>query len=186
VIFAGSAAINSFDRLELSLLNRAQGERYYFFQPARSTAMSYNLFSSYPSSTQDWSLAKNRALALQAAQVKSVQSLSGALWVTASGSSQDFFLQSGEHVLIPCTHGLVVIEPLGADAVVRVGQHVEARYGHTQQQSFARAMYVSVICPVARGLRKMADWLQPTIMVSGANPSTGTAFGSRQSVRGTY
>jgi Protein of unknown function (DUF2917) len=148
--------------------------------------MSYNLFSSYPSSTQDWSLGKNRALALQAAQVKSLQALSGAVWVTVSGSSQDFFLQSGEHILIPCKYGVVVIEPLGADAMVRVGQHVEACDRSTQQQSFARAMYVSVVCPLARGLRKMADWLQPSITVSGASPATGATFGSRQSLRGTY
>jgi hypothetical protein len=155
--------------VELSLLNRAQGERYYFFQPARSTAMSYNVFSSFPPATQDWSLGKNRALALQASQVKSVQALSGALWVTVSGSSQDFFVQSGEQLIIPCAHGQVVIEPLNTAAVVRIGQHVDASHCQTTQQSFARAVYVSVVCPMVRGLRKTADWLDPSPSVARAH-----------------
>ena len=116
----------------------------------------------FPFATQDWTLGKNRALALQAAQVKSVEALSGSLWVTVSGSSQDFFVQSGDYITIPCSHGQVVIEPLGMDAVVRIGQQAEAMIRSGQEQSFSRAVYVSIVCPVVRGLRKAADWLNPS------------------------
>ncbi len=116
----------------------------------------------FPFATQDWTLGKNRALALQAAQVKSVEALSGALWVTVSGSSQDFFVQSGDHITIPCSHGQVVIEPLGIDAVVRIGQQAEAVSWDEQKQSFSHAVYVSMVCPMVRGLRKAADWLDPS------------------------
>ena len=116
----------------------------------------------FPFATQDWTLGKNRALALQAAQVKSVEALSGALWVTVSGSSQDFFVRSGDHITIPCSHGRVVIEPLGMDAVVRIGQHAEAMARQEQQQSFSRAVYVSLVWPMVRGLRRAADWLDPS------------------------
>ena len=116
----------------------------------------------FPFATQDWTLGKNRALALQAAQVKSVEALSGSLWVTVSGSSQDFFVQSGDYITIPCSHGQVVIEPLGIDAVVRIGQQAEAMIRSGQEQSFSRAVYVSIVCPVVRGLRKAADWLNPS------------------------
>lgn len=116
----------------------------------------------FPIATQDWTLGKHRALALQAAQVKSVEALSGALWVTVSGSSQDFFVQSGEHISIPCTRGQVVIETLGDTGVVRVSQPVEAMNWDAQQQSFSHAVYVSIACPVVRGLRKTADWLDPS------------------------
>lgn len=115
-----------------------------------------------PFATQDWTLGKNRALALQAAQVKSVEALSGAVWVTVSGSSQDFFVQSGDHISIPCAHGQVVIEPLGADAVVRIGQQAETKPCREQKQSFSHAVYVSIVCPMVRGLRKTADWLDPS------------------------
>ena len=115
-----------------------------------------------PFATQDWNLGENRALSLQAAQVKSVEALSGALWVTVSGSSQDFFVQSGDYITIPCSHGQVVIEPLGIDAVVRIGQQAEAMSRDEQQHSFSRALYVSVVCPIVRGLRKTADWLDPS------------------------
>ena len=116
----------------------------------------------FPFATQDWTLGKNRALALQAAQVKSVEALSGALWVTVSGSSQDFFVQSGDYINIPCSHGQVVIEPLGVDAVVRIGQQAEAMRWDEQQQSFSQAVYVSIVCPMVRGLRRAADWLDPS------------------------
>ena len=115
-----------------------------------------------PFATQDWTLGKNRALALQASQVKSVEALSGALWVTVSGSSQDFFVQSGDYITIPCSHGQVVIEPLSSDAVVRIGQQAEAMTWNQQQQSFSRAVHVSIVCPMVRGLRKVADWLDPS------------------------
>ena len=115
-----------------------------------------------PFATQDWTLGKNRALALQAAQVKSVEALSGALWVTVSGSSQDFFVQSGDHITIPCAHGQVVIETLGDAGLVRIGQHAEAMTWNEQKQSFSRAVYVSIVCPMVRGLRKAADWLDPS------------------------
>ena len=116
----------------------------------------------FPFATQDWTLGKSRALALQATQVKSVEALSGAIWVTVSGSSQDFFVQRGDHIMIPCTHGQVVIEPLGTDAVVRIGQHAEAMSWDEQKQSFSHALYVSIVCPMVRGLRKAADWLDPS------------------------
>ena len=116
----------------------------------------------FPFATQDWTLGKNRALALQAAQVKTVEALSGALWVTVSGSSQDFFVQSGDHITIPCAHGQVVIEPLGMDAVVRIGQHAEAMSRDEHKQSFTHAVYVSIVCPMVRGLRRAADWLDPS------------------------
>jgi hypothetical protein len=126
-------------------------------------------FSSFPLTTQDWNISKNRALALQAVQVKTVQALSGALWVTVSGSAQDFFIQSGDHLVIPCAHGQVVIEPLGNDAVVRIGQHAEAMNSISQQQSFGHAIYISVVCPMVRGLRKTADWLDPSLAVARTN-----------------
>ena len=116
----------------------------------------------FPLATQDWTLGKSRALALQAAQVKSVESLSGALWVTVSGSSQDFFVRDGEHITIPCTHGQVVIEALGEQGVVRIGQHAEAMSWNEQKQSFSHAVYMSIVCPMVRGLRKTADWLDPS------------------------
>ena len=116
----------------------------------------------FPFATQDWTLGKNRALALQAAQVKSVEALSGSLWVTVSGSSQDFFVRSGDYITIPCSHGQVVIEPLGIDAVVRIGQQAETMSRDEQQQSFSRAVYVSIVCPMVRGLRRAADWLDPS------------------------
>ena len=116
----------------------------------------------FPFATQDWTLGKNRALALQAAQVKSVEALSGSLWVTVSGSSQDFFVQSGDYITIPCSHGQVVIEPLGMDAIVRIGQQAEATTWNDQTQSFSHAVYVSIVCPMVRGLRRAADWLDPS------------------------
>ena len=122
----------------------------------------------FPFATQDWTLGKNRALALQAAQVKSVEALSGAIWVTVSGSSQDFFVQSGDHITIPCSHGQVVIEPLGNDAVVRVGQQAESMTWDQQKQSFSHAVYVSIVCPMVRGLRRTADWLDPSPKVAPA------------------
>lgn len=123
----------------------------------------------FPLATQDWTLGKNRALALQAAQVKTVEALSGALWVTVSGSSQDFFVQSGDYITIPCTHGQVVIEPLGEQGVVRVGQHAEAMSWDAQKQSFSHAVYVSIVCPMVRGLRKTADWLDPSPVAARAH-----------------
>lgn len=116
----------------------------------------------FPFATQDWTLSKNRALALQAAQVKSVEALSGALWVTVSGSSQDFFVRGGEQLNIPCQHGQVVIEALSPDAVVRIGQHAQALNWRAQQQTFSRALYVSIVCPAVRALRRVADWLDPS------------------------
>ena len=116
----------------------------------------------FPVATQDWTLAARRALSLQAAQVRSVTALSGALWVTVSGSSQDFFVSSGEALNIPCQHGQVVIEALGNNAVVRIGQQADALRRNEHTQSFAHAVYVSVVCPVVRGLRKTADWLDPS------------------------
>jgi len=94
--------------------------------------------------------------------VKSVEALSGALWVTVSGSAQDFFVQSGDHITIPCAHGQVVIEALGDTGVVRIGQQAEAMTWDAQQQSFSHAVYVSIVCPMVRGLRKAADWLDPS------------------------
>ena len=114
----------------------------------------------FPLATQDWTLGKSRALALQAAQVKSVEALSGALWVTVSGSEQDFFVKRGEAISIPCKHGQVVIESLGGESVVRISQHAESC--GSASQTFAHATYVSVVCPVVRGLRKAADWLDPS------------------------
>ena len=123
-----------------------------------------------PFATQDWTLGKNRALALQAAQVKSVEALAGALWVTVSGSSQDFFVQSGDHITIPCAHGQVVIEALGDAGVVRIGQHAEAMSWNEQKQSFSHAVYVSIVCPMVRALRKIADWLDPSPTVVRSAP----------------
>ena len=121
----------------------------------------------FPLATQDWTLGKKRALALQAAQVKSVEALSGALWVTVSGSAQDFFVQSGESITIPSTRGQVVIEALGDESVVRIGQHAESMVSNSQ--TFAHATYVSVVCPIVRGLRKAADWLDPSPVTARAH-----------------
>lgn len=121
----------------------------------------------FPLATQDWTIGKSRALALQAAQVKSVEALSGAIWVTVSGSAQDFFVKHGETVTIPCRHGQVVIEALGDESVVRVGQHAESMVSNSQ--TFAHATYVSVVCPVVRGLRKAADWLDPSPVAARAH-----------------
>ena len=101
----------------------------------------------FPLATQDWTVGKSRALALQAAQVKSVEALSGALWVTVSGQ--------------------VVIEALSDESVVRIGQHAESMASNSQ--TFTRAMYVSVVCPVVRGLRKAADWLDPSPVAARAH-----------------
>ena len=121
----------------------------------------------FPLATQDWTVGKSRALALQAAQVKSVEALSGALWVTVSGSAQDFFVKNGETVTIPCRHGQVVIEALSDESVVRIGQHAESMASNSQ--TFTRAMYVSVVCPVVRGLRRAADWLDPSPVAARAH-----------------
>jgi hypothetical protein len=155
-LFAGSAAINSFDRSALSLLNTTQGELFHFRKTARSTAMNSHQF---PFATQDWTLAKARALSLQAAQVNSIEALNGPLWITVSGSAQDFFINAGEHIKIPCSHGQVVVEALERESVVRVGQHAEAP--RANGQTFAHAAYVSLALPLVRGLRKTADWLDP-------------------------
>jgi hypothetical protein len=91
-----------------------------------------------------------------------VTALSGALWVTVSGSSQDFFVSTGEALSIPCLRGQVVIEALGNDAVVRIGQHADALRRNERTQTFAHAVYVSLVCPMVRGLRRAADWLDPS------------------------
>jgi Protein of unknown function (DUF2917) len=123
----------------------------------------------FPFATQDWTLGKSRPLALQAAQVKSVEALSGTLWVTVSGSSQDFFVKSGDHISIPCAHGQVVIEALSDAGVARIGQHAEAMTWDEQKQSFSHAVYVSIVCPMVRALRRAADWLDPSPTVVRAN-----------------
>jgi len=116
----------------------------------------------FPLATQDWTLGKGRALALQAAQVNSIEALSGALWVTVSGSAQDFFVAPGERITIPCNHGHVVVEATSDAATLRIGQAVETAPADAQTQSFSHAVYVSVVCPVVRGLRRTADWLDPS------------------------
>ncbi len=116
----------------------------------------------FPLATQDWTLGKGRALALQAAQVNSIEALSGALWVTVSGSAQDFFVNPGERIQIPCRHGQVVVEATSGAATLRIGQAVETAPIDAQTQSFAHAVYVSVVCPVVRSLRRLADWLDPS------------------------
>ncbi len=113
----------------------------------------------FPFATQDWTLAKARALSLQAAQVNSIEALNGSLWVTVSGSEQDFFVNAGERIDIPCNRGCVVVEALQRDSVVRIGQHAQSPV--ESAQSFAHAAYVSLAFPVVRALRKTADWLDP-------------------------
>lgn len=118
--------------------------------------------SQFPFATQDWSLAKARALSLQAAQVNSIEALNGPLWITVSGSQQDFFLNAGERINIPCKRGCVVVEALQRDSVVRISQAAQAmRARHESTQTFARAAYVSLALPVVHALRKTADWLDP-------------------------
>jgi len=115
----------------------------------------------FPLATQDWTLGKGRALALQAAQVNSIEALSGALWVTVSGSAQDFFVSSGERIQIPCSHGQVVVEATSGAATLRIGQAVDNTPVGADAQSFAHALHVSVLVPVVRSLRRLADWLDP-------------------------
>ncbi len=116
----------------------------------------------FPLATQDWTLGKGRALALQAAQVNSIEALSGALWVTVSGSAQDFFVNPGERIAIPCRHGQVVVEATTGAATLRIGQSVDTAPANAETQTFTHAVHVSVICPVVRGLRRLADWLDPS------------------------
>jgi hypothetical protein len=118
-------------------------------------------YSHYPFATQDWSLAKNRALQLEAAQVRAVEALKGALWITVSGSAQDFFLNAGETLPIPCSHGQVVVEPINSAAVVRVALIAQSPLAVQTSGTFWRAVAVSLLHPVAVLLRMVADWVDP-------------------------
>jgi Protein of unknown function (DUF2917) len=116
----------------------------------------------YPLATQDWSLAKGRALTLQACQVRAIESLGGNLWVTVSGSQQDLFVGDGESVRIPCSHGQVVVEPLTATTTVRVALVAQSPLiASANGVTFWRAAAVSLLHPVAVALRMIADWVDP-------------------------
>ncbi len=113
----------------------------------------------FPCAAQEWTLAKRGTRSLQAAQVNSIEALNGPLWITVSGSAQDFFVNAGEQIKIPCMHGQVVVEALERESVVRVGRH--AQMPQETGQTFAHAAYESLALPLVRGLRKTADWLDP-------------------------
>ena len=113
-----------------------------------------------PPARKDWTLGHGRALTLQAAEVASIEALSGALWVTGTGNAQDFFVPHGDRLDVPVNHGQVVVEAMADGAVLRVAQHVLAARG-APQPSFARAVQVSLVQPLGRGLRRLADWLDP-------------------------
>jgi Protein of unknown function (DUF2917) len=118
-------------------------------------------YTHYPYATQDWSLNKGRALQLEAAQVRAVESLNGGLWITVSGSAQDFFLNAGETLSIPCSHGQVVVEPVTAAATARVALIAQSPLVANVSPTFWQAASVSLLHPLAVALRVVADWLDP-------------------------
>jgi Protein of unknown function (DUF2917) len=115
----------------------------------------------FPYATQDWSLGTGRALQLEAAQIRAIESLEGELWVTVSGSSQDFFVKAGDSLVIPCSHGQVVVEPVGGAGVARVALVAQSPLSARSQPSFWDALSVSALHPVAVALRSIADRLDP-------------------------
>lgn len=124
--------------------------------------MNYMNTPHYPFATQDWSLAKGRALTLQACQVRALEALGGNMWITISGRAQDLFVNEGDTIKIPCEYGQVVIEPLTPTATVRVALIAQSPLvASTNQTTFWRAAAVSLLHPVAVTLRVIADWLDP-------------------------
>lgn len=126
--------------------------------------------SHYPFATQDWSLIRHRALTLQAAQVRTIESLKGELWVTIDGNSADFFVKSGETLKVPCNIGHVVIEPTSATAMLRVSLAAQSPLVTRIGPSFSQAFAVSVLQPIASllchagtTLRKLAIHLDPKL-----------------------
>jgi hypothetical protein len=118
-------------------------------------------YTHYPYATQDWSLAQGRALQLEATQIRAVESLGGELWVTVSGSSQDYFVKAGESLAVPCSHGQVVIEPVGGAGVARVALVAQSPLTASVSPSFWQAFSVSALHPLADALRSVADRLDP-------------------------
>ena len=87
--------------------------------------------------------------------------------LTVSARDGERFAAFHKKVLFAAGYGQVVIEALGDESVVRIGQHAESMVSNSQ--TFAHATYVSVVCPVVRGLRKAADWLDPSPVTARAH-----------------
>jgi Protein of unknown function (DUF2917) len=126
--------------------------------------------SHYPFATQDWSLIRHRTLVLQAHQVRTVEALKGELWVTVDGICNDFFVKAGESINVPCRKGSVVIESTSSTAMVRVALAAQSPLVQHMEPSFAKALTVSVLRPVAYALcgfalvlRKLAVQLDPKL-----------------------
>jgi Protein of unknown function (DUF2917) len=126
--------------------------------------------SHYPFATQDWSLIRHRTLVLQASQVRAIEALKGELWVTIDGNCNDYFVKPGDSVNIPCREGNVVVESTSATAIVRVALAAQSPLVQHVGPSFADALAVSVLRPLATALcgaanvlRKIATQLDPKL-----------------------
>jgi Protein of unknown function (DUF2917) len=124
----------------------------------------------YPFATQDWSLTRHRTLVLQAHQLRAIESLKGELWVTIDGNCNDYFVKAGDSVSIPCDNGNVVIESTSATAIVRVALAAQSPLVSRVGPTFAQALTVSILRPVANVLcntatlmRKLAVQLDPRL-----------------------
>jgi Protein of unknown function (DUF2917) len=124
----------------------------------------------YPFATQDWSLIRSRTLTLQANQLRAVEALKGELWITIDGNCNDYFVKAGETINIPCRSGNVVIESTSSTAIVRVALAAQSPLVHRVGSTFAQALSVSILRPVASALcntagtlRKLAVQLDPKL-----------------------
>jgi Protein of unknown function (DUF2917) len=115
--------------------------------------------SHYPFATQDWSLIRSRTLTLQALQVRAIESLKGELWITVDGICNDFFVKAGERIAVPARIGNVVIESTSSTAMVRVALAAQSPLMQYAGPSFAQALTVSVLRPVAALLSRTASLL---------------------------
>jgi Protein of unknown function (DUF2917) len=98
--------------------------------------------------THEVQLAPHELLTVNAAQLSDIQSIAGRVWVTVSGSVDDTFVESGDHLAMPCNRGMVVIEALNETVSLRITASDDAP---SIMQSPAHAL--------AKGLRQMADWV---------------------------
>ncbi|TAG83044.1 MAG: DUF2917 domain-containing protein [Betaproteobacteria bacterium] len=114
----------------------------------------------YPFATQDWALVSHRTLSIDASQIRAIESLKGELWITVDGNSCDFLLKAGETHAVPARSGRVVIESLSASAMVRVALAAQSPLVAHVGPSFAQALTISVLRPIATLLCGFAKSLQ--------------------------
>ena len=114
----------------------------------------------FPLATQDWTLGKGRALALQAAQVNRSKRCPGRSGHRLRQCPNFSSPRRAHHN--PRNHGQVVVEATSDAATLRIGQAVETAPADAQTQSFSHAVYVSVVCRWCAACRRTADWLDPS------------------------